>query len=59
MRSRGGQIDLVGMTENLGLHRYLQLLIEFVRRQSRDKSVPERLLMEAEVVLLWRDGGQP
>ena len=33
--------------------------IQLVRKQSGDKSVPERLLMEAEVVLLWRDGGQP
>ena len=37
----------------------IQLLTELVRRQSWGKRVPERLLMEAEVVLLWRDGGQP
>ena len=36
-----------------------QLLTELLRRQPWDKSVRERLLMEAEVVVLWRDGGQP
>ena len=49
-------MHLVDMAEDLGPQ--IQLLTELVRRLSRDKSVPERLLMEAKVVLLWRDGGQ-
>ena len=57
--------DVQGWSDGLGGHdrgsrsTHIQLLTELVRRQSLDKSVHERLLMEAEVVLLWRDGGQP
>ena len=57
--------EVQGWSDGLGGHdrgsrsTQIQLVTELVRRQSRDKSVPERLLMEAEVVLLWRDGGQP
>ena len=57
--------EVQGWSDGLGGHgrgsrsTQIQLLTELVRRQSRDKSVPERLLMEAEVVLLWKDGGQP
>ena len=57
--------EVQGWSDGLGGHdrgsrsSQIQLLTDLVRRRSRDKSVPERLLMEAEVVLLWRDGGQP
>ena len=53
-----------GWSDGLGGHgrgsrsTQTQLLTELVR-SLWDKSVPERLLMEAEVVVLWRDGGQP
>ena len=57
--------EVQGWSDGLGGHdrgsrsTQIQLLTELVGRQSWDKSVHERLLMEAEVVLLRRDGGQP
>ena len=57
--------EVQGWSDGLGGHdrgsrsTQIQLLTKLVGRQSLDKSIPERLLMEAEVVLLWRDGGQP
>ena len=50
--------EVQGWSDGLGGHdrgprsTQIQLLTELVRRQSLDKSVHERLLMEAEVVLL-------
>ena len=57
--------EVQGWSDGLGGHdrgsrsTQIQLLTELVRRQSWGKSVPRHLLMEAEVVLLWKDGGQP